>query len=352
MIGLTPHGIAMAAAIAASFACQPAAAEDAAPTGLLENVTFRDYPDLARSSEVLTRVFSPLTVADIRRDLARSGKSLGETPLDVAAEKFLLYVPPQKPAGGYGLLVFVPPWENAQLPAGWGPVLDKAGFIFVSAARSGNVEDVVSRREPLALVAAKNVMARYPVDPARVFVGGMSGGSRMALRLALGWPDLFRGALLNSGSDVIGTLVEALPPAPLFRQFQTASRLIYVTGEHDAANLETEARSRSSMRQWCVADTRSIRMPYAGHEVMPPLFLARALDQLLDPARPDIGQLEPCRAGIEAEMTDGLVQAEKLIAGGKSAQAGALLKDIDAKFGGLAAPKSLELEAKLNGTPP
>ena len=351
MIGLKLRGIALAAAVAASLACRPAMADDA-PTGLLENVTFRDYPDLARSSEVLARVFSPLTVADIRRDLARSGKALGEVPLDVAAEKFLLYVPQQKPPGGYGLLVFVPPWENAQLPAGWGPVLDKTGLIFVSAARSGNVEDVVSRREPLALVAAKNVMTRYPVDPSRVFVGGMSGGARMALRLALGWPDLFQGALLNSGSDVIGTLFEPLPPAALFHRFQTTSRLIYVTGEHDAANLEQEARSRSSMRQWCVADTRSIPMPYAGHEVMPSLVLARALDQLLDPARPDPARLQSCRSGIEADMADRLAKADQLIAGGRRDEAGGLLRDIDAKFGGLAAPKSLELERKLNGTPP
>ena len=190
-----------------------AAAQDAAP-GLHEDVVFSAYPPLARNSELLSRVFTPLTLAGIQRDFARTGKTLGEASFDLAAEKFLVYVPPVKPTQGYGLMVFVPPWQKAQLPKRWGPVLDQFGMIFVSAARSGNDEDIISRREPLAVLAALNVMAQYPVDPSRVFVGGMSGGARMALRLALAYPDLFHGALLNSGSDVIGTIYEPCLPPP------------------------------------------------------------------------------------------------------------------------------------------
>jgi hypothetical protein len=52
-------------------------------------------------------------------------------------------------------------------------VLDQFGMIFVSAARSGNDEDIISRREPLALIAAQNAMARYAIDPDKVFVGGV-----------------------------------------------------------------------------------------------------------------------------------------------------------------------------------
>jgi poly(3-hydroxybutyrate) depolymerase len=52
----------------------------------------------------------------------------------------------------------------------------------------------------LALIAAQNAMAQYSVDPQQVYIGGFSGGSRVALRLALGYPDVFHGALLNAGS--------------------------------------------------------------------------------------------------------------------------------------------------------
>lgn len=331
----------------------PAMAEDAAPpTGLREDVVFHDYPVLANNSEILRRVFTPLTVLGIERELSRAGKSLSETSFDLAAEKFLAYVPPVKPPQGYGLIVFVPPWQKAQLPNGWGPVLDRFGMIFVTAARSGNQEDVVSRREPLAVIAAVNLMAQYPVDPSRVLVGGMSGGSRMALRLALAYPDLFRGALLNSGSDVIGTIVEPLPPAPLFREFQTTTRLLYVTGDQDTANLETEARSKRSMQDWCVSDVNSMRMSFTGHDVAPAAMFARALQSLLDPERPDPERLAACRAGIEAEAAAGLGRVDALIAAGKHSDARAMLKDIDAKFGGLAAPHSIELDAALNAVPP
>jgi predicted esterase len=325
-----------------------AIAQDTAPiTGLREDVTFDDYPPLARNSEILSRVFTPLTIAGMRREFARTGKSLSETSFDLAAEKFLVYVPPVKPPQGYSLLVFVPPWENAQLPKGWDHVLDQFGMIFVSAARSGNDEDIVSRREPLALIAAQNVMAQYPIDPSRVFVGGMSGGSRMALRLALAYPDLFRGALLNSGSDVIGTIYEPLPPAPLFRQFQTGSRLLYVTGDQDPANLESETRSKRSLQDWCVSDVGSMRMSFTGHEVAPPLVLTRALQALLAPDRPDPDRLASCRADIEARVAARLGEVDALIAGGRRGEARNRLKDIDAEFGGLAAPHSTELDAAL-----
>ena len=119
----------------------------------------------------------------------------------------------------------------------------------------------------------------------------------MALRLALAYPDLFRGALLNSGSDVIGTIYEPLPSAHLFRQFQTSTRLLYLTGDQDAANLETETRGKRSMQDWCVSDVSSMRMSFTGHEVAPAALLARALQSLLAPERPDPERLGVCRGG-------------------------------------------------------
>ncbi|MEO7054145.1 MAG: PHB depolymerase family esterase, partial [Rhizomicrobium sp.] len=311
----------MAAGPASAFAQDPL-------PGLHENVVFSDYPALARNSELLSRVFTPLTLAGVKRDLARTGKTLGETSVDLTAEKFLIYVPATRPPGGYRLMVFVPPWQKAQLPQGWGPVLDRFGMIFVTPARSGNDEDIVSRREPLALIAAQNAMVQYSIDPAQVFVGGMSGGSRMALRLALAYPDLFHGAFLNSGSDVIGTIYEPLPAAPLFRQFQSGTRLVYVTGDQDAANVESETRSRRSMLDWCVLDVASIKMPFTGHEVASPAILGRALEALLQTERPNADRMASCRTTIEANIAAELGKADALLAGDKRADAQKLIKEI------------------------
>jgi predicted esterase len=345
------RSIGLAALAWMAAALVSALAQDSAP-GLHENVVFTDYPPLARNSQILSRVFTPLTLAGIKRELARNGKNLGETSVDLTTEKFLIYVPPTRPPDGYRLMVFVPPWEEARLPTGWGPVLDRFGMIFVTPAHSGNDADIISRREPLALIAAQNVMARYPIDPAQVFVGGMSGGARMALRLALAYPDLFRGALLNSGSDVIGTIYEPLPGAALFRQFQTGTRLLYVTGDQDAANMESETRSKRSMQEWCVSDVASIRMPFTGHEVAPPAILGRALEALVQAEHPDPERLASCRAAIEAEVAAGLLKTDALIAAGKRSDAQKMVKDIDAKFGGLAAPHSSELDTILTRIQP
>ena len=205
-------------------------------------------------------MLSPLTAAELPQLLARTGKELRAQPIDLAKEKFALYVPSQAPPRGYGLLVFVPPWTEAKLPEGWAPVLDQYGVITVSAAQSGNDASVLGRREPLALLAEQNIVRQYRVDPQRIFVAGFSGGARVAMRLALAYPDVFRGAMLNAGSDPIGDGDTPLPPRDLFLQFQ-ASRLVYVTGSQDIFHLMRDAASRQSMRTWCVFDVKTPPCP-------------------------------------------------------------------------------------------
>src|SRR5437763_9129046 len=102
---------------------------------------------------------------------------------------------------------------------------------------------------------------------------------------ALAYPDVFRGALLNAGSEPIGGENRVfLPPAELFHQFQQ-SRLVYVTGEHDEVNLHDDAISRDSMREWCVFDVAIVTARQIGHEPPDPLSFDRALDAL-DRRRP------------------------------------------------------------------
>ena len=50
-----------------------------------------------------------------------------------------------------------------------------------------------------------------------------------------------------------------------------------------------------------------------------------------------------CRAGIAAEITQGLQQVRALIAQGDKVGAGKALSRLDERYGGLAAPDSVEL---------
>ena len=312
----------------------------------LRDVVFTDYGERSSNPEIVRRLLSPLAAARLERELARSGKTMSGQPVNLAEERYVVYVPSQHAARGYGLLVFVPPWQDARLPQGWAGVLDRFGVVFVSAARSGNDENL-GRREPLALLAAENIIRRYPVDPERVYVAGFSGGSRVALRLVLGYSDLFHGAILNAGSDPIGNSEVPLPPRELLLRFQNSTHLIYVTGELDTPHANEDLVSMRSMRQWCVFNVDNFVQPRVPHEVATAAALSRSLGDLTNSTQPDPAKLDACRSAIETELETKLQSVESLIANGQKAEAQKRLKSVDDRFGGLAAPHSLDLASKL-----
>ena len=331
----------------AALACPPAAlAADSVSsepaTGLQNDVIFTQTTPLSRNAELERRLLSPLKAAQLERETPVSAQ-----PLALSNERFVVYVPPVRPAGGYGVLVYIPAGKDTRLPPGWAPVLDQLGVIFVSAATSGNDENVYGRRIPLALNAATNIMRLYDADPQRVYIGGTSGGSRVAMRAALAYPDLFHGAMLNAGSDEIDNDYIPLPPRDLLYQFQASTRLVYLTGDEDNVNLNKDAASKGSMRDWCQFNLDSETLARTGHGTTDGRGLSRALKLLLTPPAPDAEKLGACRAGIEKELTAEIAQVEALKAAGKTDDARALLGKIDRRFGGLAAPRSVELDAAL-----
>ena len=268
----------------------------AAAPGLQDFVADRPAP-LAANSVLAERLLGPTTRARLAAAFAAGGKAVAAFALP-GPEPLAIHVPPAPPpAAGYGLLVFVPPWEDARLPSGWAAALDRAGVIAVTAARFGNSQDVERRRVPLALTAADAVIRAYPVDRARVFVGGFSGGSRVAWLLAVGWPDVFGGVLLDAGSDAIGRGGVAVPP-PARRALLERSRIVFATGRDDAENLARDADTRASLADWCLA-AEVVPGVAGGHAVIDGPTLARTL-RLLD--RPAAGGDARCTARRDARV--------------------------------------------------
>jgi hypothetical protein len=315
--------------------------------GLQNNVVLSDYSPLSSSATLVDRLLTPLTAAQIHRDLQRQHAVLRDQTIDLRHESFTLFVPAQAPPRGYALLVFISPQPAGFLPEVWIPSLERHGIIFVSAANSGNRVDVMERRVPLALLAAHNVLRRYPVDRSRVYIGGMSGGARVALRTALAYPDVFHGVLMHSESDAIGYAETPLPAVELFRQFQESTRLVYLSGLNDRTSLVKGEESRLSLNGWCVFDVGEETMPVSGHEWAGPGDFDRTLDALMVHAPSDPGKLTVCRARKQKEVMAKLQQVSDLIGRGKSRDALELLKKIDKSYGGLAAPESVELEQKI-----
>jgi hypothetical protein len=317
-------------------------------TGLQNDVVFSEYSPLARSDELMRRFLSPLTEDDLTQRATRAGRVFDQQAVDLSKERFALFVPvsPPPPAG-YALMVFVPPWDKALVPPEWIPVLERQGTIFVTAANSGNTADILQRRDPLALLGAYNVMQLYPVDPSRVYIGGMSGGSRVALRIALSYPDLFRGAFLHSGSDPIGNIQAPLPTANLFRKFQESSRLVFFTGQTDITNLYQDDDSRQSLRQWCVFDLYDEMIPFVGHELGAGHDFEHALLALQKHFAINPDTLATCRERREKELSSKMQDVRTLLTKGKLHDATSLLRKIDAHYAGLAAPESVELARQL-----
>ena len=247
-------------------------------------------PQSVRAAEGSLQVLpdsTPLaTNAEIaRRMMGPQAPRLPGQPIDPSAEHFFVAVPSAMPAGGYGLLVFIPPGRIARVPDEWGGTLEAAGMIFVEAVNSGNDADVFGRRVPLALIAEQNLVKRYRIDPTRIFIGGFSGGSRVALRLALAYPDLFKGALLDAGADPIDTSEMPLPPDDLFPQFRS-SRLVYIVGENDGIGLIKDAASMRSMRAHCVLNIEEHVLHDTGHGAAYGSDFADALRALMVPVVP------------------------------------------------------------------
>jgi hypothetical protein len=316
-------------------------------TGIQHDVIFTQYSPMSRSSEVTLRLLSPLANAEVARILANSAARLREQAIDLSVESFDVYVPPTSPPGGYALLVFISPAEKSYLPAGWASVLNKHGVIFVSASKSGNDENILDRRVPLALLGAFNIMQLFPIAKDRVYIGGFSGGSRVAMRVALGYPDVFHGALLNAGSDRLGTEQLILPSADLFKQFQSSTRLVYVTGSQDNWIIQSDIASRESTYEWCASGTITDTMIRAGHEIADPASLDRALSALAARVAPDEAKLAACREHLEKAMSEELRRVKELLGQDRFHEASKLLTKIDTKFGGLAAPESVNLGGRI-----
>ncbi len=276
----------------------------AAPsTGYADQQRFDRYSSLAQMEVILERMYptperrqqieasaqrwlASMVAADRNADpaLLDAPVALVGHTINLDTEWFDVYVPRRRPEAGYGLLVFVSPEPAFRAPAEWRHFLEVRGMILVAPRNAGNAHPVMFRRIPLALHARENMVQRFPVDPARTYVGGWSGGSRVALGLAIAYPELFRGGLLIAGSDPVGNadslLPNVLPGADtLLGRLQKDSRLVMLTGENDVALLRRDVKTLQSLRDAGINATL-IRMPDTGHVMPDRKSLLQALNAL------------------------------------------------------------------------
>ncbi len=299
---------------------------------------------LVDGGEFSRRLLSPIAADDLSRFLQSQRRDLAPEPFAAGAERIDLRVPAIEPPGGYGLIIFVPASPAFALPADWKRPLDERGLIFVSLRDAGNDADVIGRRIPLVLHAHKFVADRYRLDPARIHVSGFSGGARLAQRVAMGWPDVFGGSLQFAGSVIVGQSRLPPPPSELMQRFRRQTRVVMVSGAIDMANRRNDALARDTLQSLCATNVQTIVPARLDHWVPDGRVLAKALDRLEAPAAaPDAA----CEARLQAQIDGELAQAAADADAGRDAEATARLLAIDDRWGGLAAPASVELARRL-----
>ncbi len=244
-------------------------------------------------------------VAELRRRLGDAHFAAESSPrgarggaLDLSDESLALFVPAVYGEEGaarrqdepWGLLVWVSPTPGGMLPAD--PALEELlaqrRVLWVGAERSGNRRPSW-QRAALALVAADVVLAHYDVDPERVWVGGYSGGGRMASALVWRWPERFRGGIFWFGADFFADLpVPFRPGARWTARFPSPGRdeqrllrqrrFVYVTGERDFNRSETLVVSQAA-RERGYEGVTYLQVPGADHYLgLDAEWLGRALE--------------------------------------------------------------------------
>jgi hypothetical protein len=188
----------------------------------------------------------------------------------------------------WGLLVWISPSEDPSLPADWRAELAKRRLLLVSAYHSGNQRHPLDRFR-LALDATCNICRLYPVDRHRIYVGGFSGGSRMASMLGMAYADVFCGTLCVSGVNFY-TDVAAIdgkyypatftPDPEVLLQGKRNGRFVLLTGEHDENRENTQRVCNSGFKREGFRNVLYLEVPSLGHTMPTVEVLGKALDYL------------------------------------------------------------------------
>jgi predicted esterase len=226
-------------------------------------------------------------------DATNIARHLGYTvelpPYSLTNETFRVVVPPGSSTNAtWGLLVWISPNDKSTFPSDWQSELSKRGVLFVSALHSGNSRHPLDRFR-LALDATCNVCRRYNVDRRRVYVGGFSGGARMASMLGVGYGDIFTGTLcvcgvnfytdlpISGGKFYPGTFVP--DPGALLRA-KRSGRFVLLTGEQDQNRENTKSASMHGFKREGFRHVLYLEVPGMGHAMPNAQVFAQALDYL------------------------------------------------------------------------
>lgn len=179
---------------------------------------------------------------------------------DAREQRYQLYVPEKYDAKrSYPVILFISASGN---PAGWGsfePVCRKHEVIFASPYEAGN-STASTRRVRTVLDVLDDIRRRYQIDADRVYIGGFSGGARVASMIAFALPEQFGGTLPVCAA---GDFREEVW---LRQRVVERLSIAHLTGENDFNRGEVE-RLRTPFLTELGARAKHWTVPKMGHSI-------------------------------------------------------------------------------------
>ncbi|MFA6044486.1 MAG: hypothetical protein WC718_05840 [Phycisphaerales bacterium] len=141
-----------------------------------------------------------------KRFLNGSHTSIAGTTRDINTEDYFLRLPKgHDPRHASGLIVWVDAREKTDLDAKLFDACDALGFVLIGADNTGNGRPTAERYQ-MALDCVAIADRAFLIDPARVYLAGISGGGVISTHMWGCFPDVFHGAVpmaaLGSYRDV------------------------------------------------------------------------------------------------------------------------------------------------------
>jgi len=221
----------------------------------------------------------------------RLGYTAPASKYKIANESFRTIVPASYSTNErWGLLVWISPGNDAWIPSDWTAELEAHRLLFVGANKTGNNRAPVDRAR-LALDATANMLRQYKIDRRRVYIGGFSGGARVASILGVSYPDIFAGALCICGVDFYQYVPAAsggyytityVPNARPLAVAKQSSRFVLLTGESDMNRQNTKDVLEKGFQYNRFRNVLYLEVPGMGHAIPSAAYLKHALDFLIE----------------------------------------------------------------------
>ena len=182
---------------------------------------------------------------------------------------FRTRVPPGP--GPHGVLVFVHPGNSALPMPGWVEVLDRRNLAYIAAEGFGN-DQPGNQRALAALLGLTHLSRTQQIDAARRYIGGMSGGGKMATQVLTRFPSFFDGALCIVGAEFVAPRGGLAPEL-------AGKRVVFMTGDRDFNHFDVLAVYRR-FRAAGIAGAHLMDIPGFGHQYPDARQLDKALELL------------------------------------------------------------------------